>query len=265
MIKAHSVRYSVEMDEAHLTLEIRNTAPVELMDLTSSFMGMASEFRHYVDSRKPEASAAELKLYVQEIKSGSIIATLVALSPQIIQTAPTYVPIVLDFAKHVKNGLDFLSGKLKERPEIDNSSIRNLSKFVNPVAKDGGSQIIIGTIDNSVYFNIGSEEAIEAQERAARLLSGDKAAAVKQNVVLYWWQARADVKSKTGDKAVIESIAPYPVKVVCIDNSVKAKMVGEDENPFRHGYIVDVVVETINGKAALYNVVNVSGKVDFPE
>lgn len=258
------IRYANGMSEAHLTIEIKNSSPVELMDLTMSFLGMAAEFRHYIEKNAPEASAADLKLYVREIKSGSIIADLVAISPQIIQSVPTYAPLILAFAKHLKTGFDFLSGLKKERPEIDNSSIRNLSKILNPIAKDGASQFNIGTLENNVYFNIDSRGALDVQNQAAILLAGEKGANVREKVLLYWWQARADINSRTGDKGIIESIASHPVKVVCADNGVKAQMVAEDENPFKYAYVVDVVVETVNGKAALYNIIRSYEKVEKP-
>jgi hypothetical protein len=38
----------------------------------------------------------------------------------------------------------------------------------------------------------------------------------------------------------------------------------EDENPFRMAYIVDVAVETINGRPVVYNVLAVHEKLERP-
>ena len=68
------------------------------------------------------------------------------------------------------------------------------------------------------------------------------------NVLLCWYQARNISVSGPGDKGVIESISPNPVKVVFSTDTIKTTMLLEDENPFRMAYIVDVAVETVNGR-----------------
>ncbi|MBC7435734.1 MAG: hypothetical protein H7332_06650 [Bdellovibrionales bacterium] len=85
MIKPTNVRSSQGMEEADFTVEVKNVKPVELLDLTNSLTALANEYQRHLHRDHPEDSASEVRLYVKEIKSGSIIAGLMAASPQIIQ------------------------------------------------------------------------------------------------------------------------------------------------------------------------------------
>ena len=54
----------------------------------------------------------------------------------------------------------------------------------------------------------------------------------------------------------------HAVKVAFSDETIKAMMLFEDKNPFRMAYVVDVSVETIEGRPALYNVLAVHDKFE---
>jgi hypothetical protein len=73
---------------------------------------------------------------------------------------------------------------------------------------------------------------------------------------MYWWQTRNDT-SQTGDRAIIESISTKPVKVILESEQIKANMLKLDENLFKHAFIIDVDVETIEGRVAFYKVIDV--------
>lgn len=59
----------------------------------------------------------------------------------------------------------------------------------------------------------------------------DKATAQPyEKVLLHWYQARGDATSKVGDKGIIETISKQAVKVVCVNDSIKAVMVHIENN-----------------------------------
>jgi hypothetical protein len=78
---------------------------------------------------------------------------------------------------------------------------------------------------------------------------------------MYWAQARNSPDSKNGDKARIESIYKGDVKVVFDNESLKSKLLLEAPFPFSLAYIVDVDVETIDGRPALYKVLALHGTI----
>jgi len=252
--------------EATLTIVIKNSKPVELADLTRSLLSFADEFTRYIEANEPEAVAGEVKLYIKEMKSGSIVADLVAISPQIVQLI-SYTNAVISFGKHLKTAYDYLTGKSDEKPELDKASYDNLSSIVEPIAKDRGSQLNIGSIQGAVVININSKDANAAQNAVRKQLENLKEpeSRLHEKVLLYWYQARADATSKTGDKGIIESISKRPVKVICDTEKIKSEMVLDDVNPFKEAYVVDVMVETIRDKPALYKVLAIHDKFEREE
>lgn len=256
----------VLISDDRLTIEIKNTKPVELGDLTQSLFSLSDEFRRHLEAREPEASAADVKLYVKEIRTGSIIADIVAISPQLFQGF-SYINTVISFGKHLKSAYDYLSGKSDDKPELDKISYENLTRIVEPIAKDHGSQLNLGIVNGNVYININSTDANAAQNSARKEIEElrEPESSQHEKVLLYWYQARADAASTAGDKGIIESITKRPVKVICATDSIKLQMILNEENPFKEAYVVDVIVETIKSKPALYKILAVHDKFEREE
>jgi hypothetical protein len=248
--------------QGEITLEVKNTQPIELLDLTASLTALGGEYLRYLEYEHPEASASEVRLYVTEVHSGSVIATLMAASPQLIE-AGAHALSVISFAEKLKKAYDFLIGLSKKPEPLDKKTLRNLATIVEPIAKDSGSQLNIGANYGNVFLSITSPQANYAQNTINRLLRDDDSADTRlhEQVVLYWYQARADASATTGDKGVIESISDAPVKVVCVTDRLKRQMILDVENPFREAYIVDVSVETIKGKPVVYRVLELHEKI----
>ncbi|MBC7435263.1 MAG: hypothetical protein H7332_04245, partial [Bdellovibrionales bacterium] len=159
----------------------------------------------------------------------------------------------MSFSTFLKKSYAFLTGKSDSRPaELDAQALKTPSSIVEPIAKDNGSQSNIGTVNGNVYF-ITSQEANQAQNAVARLLRDETTTSTRlhHQVLLYWYQVKNAKNSATGDRGIIESIADYPVKVICAHDSLKIEMILDRKNPFKSAYIVDVGVETLNGKPAV--------------
>ena len=77
---------------------------------------------------------------------------------------------------------------------------------------------------------------------------------------MVWYQSKFDTYSSTGDKAVIESISKVPVKVIFENNAVKKAMLAGDTRYLKQwhelAYIVDVIVQTVQGVPKVYTIIN---------
>ncbi len=204
-----------------------------------------------------------VSLYIKEVRAGSIVVDLMALAPQALQLI-SYTNALVNFFKHIKAAYDYLSGASDVKPPLDKTTYQNLSNIVEPVAKDRGSQINIGNVSGDLVLHINSTEANAIQNAAKREIEllAEPTVGIHEKVLLYWYQARNEAKSGTGDRAIIESISPKPVKTIWADDLVKSQMVLDDENPFKEAYVVDVFVETIRGKPALYKILKLHEKFD---
>lgn len=259
-----------QQDEKILNIKIENKNPVELLDLTEAFLSVADEYKRTAERLPDIRSPKEFKLYVKEIKTGSIETALVEYSPLVLPFMSNTV-VVVEFSRYLKHCYDYFVGKIKSKPEhLEKKDYENISKIINPVAKDNGSQIIFNTIiqgNVQQTFNLASLEANAAQNAIARELQllREPEHKLHEQVVMYWYQARDEASTFIGDKAIIESISQRPLKVIFASDDMKAGILHDSANPFRQLYVVDVTVETVQGEPVAYKIIHVHDRFEKPQ
>ena len=240
-----------------LTFDLKNRLPVELGDYTLAMLSLAKEFTCFFEAKGQHE--AGVKLYIKQIRDGSIVTDLIA-------NAPGLLPIfdngktILEFALFLKTAYEWLLGKTQDKPTINKTSLENLSQIVEPVCKDNGSQLNISTTINNygpVILSMNSEQTNAVQNRIRRELDALKepVSGEHKRVVMYLYQARNDASSNAGDRAIIESISKSSVKTEFADDDMKFRVLHPmGGNPFEYAYVVDVDVETVHDKPVLYKV-----------
>jgi hypothetical protein len=250
--------------ESKLVVEIKNHDPVELLDLTQSLVAFAQEFQSFANFQLEGPYKTETRLFIKNISTGSIITELVPNAAGLLPLIGTF-NTVIEFGTYLRNSVSWLLNPYRQHEPITSvtrNSLRNIASIVQPVAKDSASQLIVKaeTVNiANVVLNMNSQEARALQAEAFYQLQSMSApvTGLHEKVVMYWFQARNDPASKFGDKAIIESISPNPVRVIFASGRIKHDMLKIDENVFKHAYIVDVEVETIENRPVLYKIVNV--------
>ncbi len=253
--------------EGKIVVEIKNRNPVELIDLTQSLISFAKEYQGFADFTFDGDYRTETKLYVKHIRTGSIITELVPYAASLLPILSD-TNTVIGFVKHLKVAVEKLLAPKEPgtKTELTRTTLTNVSSIVDPIAKDNGSQInVTGETVNyaPIYLTVNSFDANIVQNQAARELALLRAPLVglHENVVMYWYQARNDTTSMAGDRAIIESISSKPVKVVFANERIKAAMLRLDENIFKHAFLVDVHIETVENRPILYKVVNLHEEI----
>lgn len=250
-----------------LTITIQNQRPVELIDLTKSLFGVADEYRRYTQ-RNPEINAGEdLRLYVRELRAGSLIADLMPYAPLALPLLND-VNTISQFCGFLSSTYDYFIGRGVQTsmpvplPILDKPDLQNLHDIVNVVAKDSGSNIVFegNTFNGPVFMRISSMEANAAQNNIDRAVKAIKEPAygTKEKVALHLYQTRNSLDSNVGDRGIIESISPNHIKIDFLDNSIKGEMLMDD--PYKYYFIVDVAVETVNNKPILYKILRLHDK-----
>ncbi len=209
-----------------------------------------------------------MQLYIRELRSGSVIASLVALTPLALPFLENANSII-DFATHLRHGFDFLLGRVRNTPELPQHTYQNLCTIVEPVAKDSASQWNVSTVINGDvhnHYHLNSIEANAAQNTARRRIKEVKTPVTGHHdrVVMSLHQARNDARSSAGDRAIIESIHSRPVKLIFATEALKGRLLSSSENPFQSAYVVDVQVETVGGRPALYKVLEIHDTIASP-
>jgi len=257
---------SQEIQDVRLVIEILNKEPLELIELTKSLVSLGSQFERFVQKNGENKEDREAKLFVKEIKSGSVILHLIETSTVGILPFLENVNTVIGFAKHCKKIYEFYLNPIKDASsstalDIDATDIKELSSIINPTALDNGSQFNINaTINGNVTVNLSlnSNEANAIQNRfkteIENLKQPDAVEAEYVKVLFYWHQAKNDLDTDKGNKGVIEEITAKPLSVIFQSEEIKEQMLKGQTNPFTHAYEVDTKIQTIKGKPAVYKI-----------
>jgi len=250
-------------NDIRLIIEIKNKEPLELLDLTRSFVSLANQFNSYVSINGQRKEDREAKLYVKEIRSGSVIMELVEFASKTALPFVENASTIIGFAGHLKKAYDFFTGKSTDKPSnITSNDYKDLSQIVNPIANDSASQFNLSTTINGnveFHFNLNSTEANATQniiEKQIKLLKVPESdVGTRHKVLLTLFQTRADIKAKTGNKGIIEDISDKPLNLVFEDEKLNQEMLHGEFNPYEIVYVVDVIIQHVGGKAAAYKIV----------
>jgi len=246
-----------------LEITIQNKKPVILTDLSLSLLSVTQQYQRFLESETTDDYQPSTELYIKEVRSGSIVVELVALSMPI-------VPLVWEggpLSQWVTQGqsiLNWFIAKSNTPPKkMAKNDLKQWNSILEPVARDQGSQLNFTVSDGGKVINqliINSQDANTAQNRILKELAvlDDPDEHKHKRKIMVWYQTKFDTQSHTGDKAIIEAISKKAVKVIFENNAVKESILKGDDRyskPWHKlAYIVDVEVQTINGVPKLYTV-----------
>lgn len=257
-----------------LTYKIENVRPIELKDLNSSLAAIADQYSRFA-AEMSEGPAEDYRLYVREVRTGSIVIDLITYATQPQMLAPV-APILIEFTKELGEWFEFFKG-VKDAKDIkemiagkSKKDLQQLSDLVEPAAKDPGSIINITATEGAIIVlnsSINSTEANAGQNLLRRHIDhiAMPTTGIHHDQVLYWYQVRHDHAAKPGDKAVIERIYDKPVKVRITSDEIKRTMIDDPANPFKRLYVVDVDVTESQGRPALYRILEVKDSFERDE
>lgn len=247
--------------DVRLVVTIKNNQPIELLELTRSLVALANNFNRYASTHGKSIEDRGAKLYVKEIRSGSIEIELVELVSVAVLPFAENVNTILDFANYLFHAVNFYRSASGNKPPLEPAECKEITSILNPVANDYGSQLNMAvTINGGVIINnvISYEDSLMIQANLEQeyktLKSGTIADDIEEMVVLTFYQARSDISSKAGNKGIIESISPHPMNIIFGTESIKSEMLHSDINPLKTAYVVDARVETIQGKPSIYRI-----------
>lgn len=264
-------------DAARIIVEIYNSQPIELLDLTASLSALAREHESYLRHARVGVSIEETRLLVMDVRKGSIVLELLpALVPivstmEVTNTAASFVAHVRDFIMPLR-----LPGG--RAPEATTQQLKNFSDAVQAVANDpkGRTRIAARHIDGKVIqeFLIEKEEAkvVQINAQAQRREMEGKGNAQYRKVLMRLHQsslADMSVGKRTSEKGIVEKIDMVPRTLIYASDlagkRIKEEIQRGEGNPFSKGFIVDLDVETVGGVPRLYRITDVIDVVDLEE
>lgn len=256
-------------DSQRLRIEIKNTQPVELLDLTNSLLAIGDQYKRFVARHYPEHKR-DVKLVVREIRSGSIITELEPLT--------LLVPLIgnfndlVQFGKYLRSFFDHLLHRDTPDQDYTKTDYNDASCIVAPVAKDQGAQynISINGNDNAIILPILNTDSIGGnaiQNRAReeiRQLEQTRGQHYSK-VLIYLEKANSKARSSTGTYGRSDALGHGGVKLLFENEAVREKMLAGDHNPFKSAFVVDLILETAFQKPAAYRILKVHDIIPMDE
>ena len=239
--------------------------PVAVEDFSSSLEAISDSFRVYAEKEGIDLKGDQYKLYVEEIKQGSIVVDIIAVAGHVVTGIDASVQIA-GYARYLKDAYDFLNGNREaDAKEYTKREYKNFHDIVNPVVNDTKSEL---KIENSGNINIGSVTLIQnfnsgntAQNRTDHYIgmSNIPANGLHTDMLLRLYQTRNDPKGKTGDRGIIDKLSSKHVKLAFASDDIKSQIL---EDPYGKIYQVDVDVQSIDDQPRLYKVVELKDMED---
>lgn len=251
-------------DNLVLRVEIKNSKPVDLIDLTTSLMALAQSFQDYATANTGDPLPDNLRLYVKEMRSGSVVAELVTLADQI-QWIADHFEVLAGFVANLDDLMKFFMGykelttNAPTRKQAD-----QVIRIAEPIAKDSGSQLNIQVMNGGVVnihqtIHVTSLDANAMQNGAKRFLGPSLPGSyVVADQLMILDQVKNKATAKTGDFGIIEGISDRPVKLRFLSDDAKRRVLELDhENPLQCAFLVDAEVRSVEGKPILYQIIEV--------
>lgn len=250
-----------EQEDIRLHVHIEDTQPMELLDLTGSLVALNNQYVSYLKKHKGDNVKSEAKLYVKEIRHGSVIVELVDTMVASVLPFMENANTIVGFVGYCKAAIDYFLGKSNERPDLSVQDCKDFANIVNPITADNGAIIHIGTYVNgdvNVVLEADSTESNAIQNAVSKeieRLSVREQTDIHRNVLMTWQQASSDIRNNAKNRGIIDSILPNrAMKVLFDDEDVKRQMLYGEDNPLTSVYVVDVKVETSQGKPVAYRI-----------
>jgi hypothetical protein len=271
--------------QTHIIVTLDTKEPIEIGDFVTAFTSVASQYNKFMTDSHPEIGG-DARVYVKEVRSGSIIADLIPVLTAFGVAGSTLVAIqqadaIVEFVK--KYG-----GKLKVYLDGDgidvaatNSDLKDFLGSVAAIANDPDGKASI----EAAYFEDGKKdvraairfttpearratEHIEIHRRALRATEH----ALHERVLMRFVQSnikRPAMEKRTGERVIIEEIAkadrPLIYASELAEQQIKHEMIEADENVYKKGFVVDIYIETKNDRPVAYKVTNLHQVIDLPD
>jgi hypothetical protein len=271
----------VESQEGLLTFKFDNTMPISLDDLTVSLNAVAHNYDDYLVASGKALPEDGVKLYVHDLRTGSVIAVLQAMSEQghlllgehgvipTLQSTFEHADTLAAFLGNLNEVVQFFLGNPEAKREPTKKEAEQIVKIFEPVAKDNASQLAMqfnGTVHiGAIHYHYNSQQANAVQNSAKRYLGPTLPTnEILRDELLTLDQVRGVPTAKSGDKGITQSVSKSPVKLWFTAAEIKNAILEAPENPFQRVFVVDVEVKTVDDKPALYKVLAVKDSFEKP-
>lgn len=271
--------YARLMDENGISIifNLNLSQPVEISDFVSAFAGLGGQFERHIRAEHPDLEG-EVKVYVKEVRKGSIEAELIPLAYNTIITAMDHHQIAMKFVKSLARKVRLVSVQGGRLPNGTKTELGEIVDTVAAVANDPNGKATISAVRYKKTSK-KTEFSMDLSTREARVALESIEGQLKEiesvtdfdhlNKLLTFYQSNRKAADKSGEKGIIEDISSKPLAVVyaadLAKERIKSEMLSGDRNIYKLGFFVDVNVQMRNGRPVAYRIKSVNEVIELPD
>ena len=264
-----------------LTLTIDNSQPIELSAFIGAFTSLATEYRKSV--RVNDDFENDATIFVKQVRSGSIVADLIPL------IAPA-LPIIAAHADQIWQAVEFVNkwaDRIKQLSEgfvptgFGRSDLKTFTDATQAIARDPNASATL----EAATFEDGKRQvraAFKFETREAKSVIStidgeykrlDTQSDQSANRVLMIF-TRSDINNaptdkRSGERVVVSEISDRELPLIYAselsEQRIKYEVREVDDNIFKKGFVVDIIILYKGDKPIAYKVTNVHDVIDIPD
>lgn len=243
------------MHDHSLIIEFKNKRPIELTRFTASLSAVADQFKRFVSDHG--GVDTETRLFVHEIRPGSIVAELIELG-EVASDLWENRDYIAPFLPVLQDTVYAILNLTPGARDLDRPTIKNVANIVAPVTIDHGSQM--NFIDNrggvlTQNFFVTPPDAATIAYNAQHLLNSQLPQEERfTNEPMVLFQLRDAPPGRSGDAGIIDRFSANAKKLTFLSDVVKRQMLHENGHPFENIYWVSGLVKTAGGNIVAYQI-----------
>lgn len=267
---------------AHLTLKLDTAEPVELGDFVGAFTSLSSEFERFILMRYPGAKV-DPQIFVKEVRAGCIEADIISGMVMLAGHAVQHMDQVLileDFVKRWGKRLKALisnkvpPGQLEAPSELNDFLKAAQSIASDPLASHRLEAAVFEDgkrkIKAAFKFSAAEARTVEQNIEDRKKLLAKPSAAPHPRVLMVFTRTDvhdARVNKRSGERVRISEIAERDFPVMfsseLAEQEIREQIREADENVYKRGFVVDVMVQMVGDAIAAYAVTNFHNVIDL--
>ncbi|WP_371410084.1 hypothetical protein [Mesorhizobium sp. LCM 4577] len=243
---------------------------------------MGNDYERFIAERGL-SDKTEAKIYVKEVRKGSIEADLV---PWVSLFAPFIsqmdaVMLVEDFVRRWGGRIHTLLNGTKDELPQTSGELKDWARAVEAIAKDPDGKATIKAAvfeDGKRQIRAAVEFDTKQAKRAMNLIEERRqqiehqSTGQRSRVLMVFTRSDvndADVGKRSGERVKIEELSHKSLALMygseMAEERIKHEIREADDNVFKKGFVVDVLIKQRNNEPVAYSVTHVHDVIDLPD
>jgi hypothetical protein len=273
--------YAVAMERGQpfIRLKLDVKEPIELGEFVGAFTALAGEFDRYERAASP-GTPPDTTLFVRDVRDGCIVAEIVKWGVAGFGVLGG-ANVLAEFVKNYGSRLGVYKEVGGRATDATKAELKDFSAQVAAIASNPNSSLSVAAIEVEngeekvrAVFRFDTAEARDIQQRVEehRREMDHNSRADHERVLMVFTRSdvgNATLGKRSGENVRIEAISNKPRPIIYASEmaaaEIKHEIADAEDNVYKKGFVVDVNVESRNGKPVAYSVKTLHQIIDLPD